>query len=183
MHTVSGPLPQLTVQVEVVTCSAKDIPALVAIGRQTFTEAYAHLNTPENMAEYMNKTFTAENLGRELNQKASVFYKARVGGEVTGYLKVNYAEAQTDLKDPASLEIERIYVAEAWHGRGIGKILLDKAITVAREARLVYIWLGVWEKNPKAIAFYRKQGFEQFDTHNFVIGDDVQTDFLMKKQL
>jgi diamine N-acetyltransferase len=74
-------------------------------------------------------------------------------------------------------------VAEAWHGRGIGKILLDKAITVAREARLVYILLGVWEKNPKAIAFYRKQGFEQFDTHNFVIGDDVQTDFLMKKQL
>ncbi len=183
MNSTLYPLPQLRGQLDILKCTPKDLPALVAIGRQTFTEAYAALNTPEDLEDYMNKTFTEANLGKELAKKGSQFFKAKVGGEVTGYLKLNFATAQTDINDPDSLEIERIYVAQAWHGRGVGKQLLDKAIAVAREAGLSYIWLGVWEKNPKAISFYKKYGFNPFGTHNFIIGQDVQTDYLMKKEL
>jgi ribosomal protein S18 acetylase RimI-like enzyme len=96
---------------------------------------------------------------------------------------MNFSAAQTELKENQSAEIERIYVLKACHGSGVGQLLLDKALDLARQNKLRYVWLGVWEQNPRAISFYRKNGFVEFDRHIFRLGDDEQTDWMMRLDL
>jgi ribosomal protein S18 acetylase RimI-like enzyme len=104
-------------------------------------------------------------------------------GKIIGYLKINFGLAQTDFKEDDSIEIERIYVLSEFHGKEVGKKLLDKALEISKEKKAKTLWLGVWEKNYKAIRFYLKNGFVEFGNHPFILGDDIQTDILMKLQL
>lgn len=103
--------------------------------------------------------------------------------EIIGYLKLNVGQFQTEIKDDKALEIERIYVLKEYHGKKIGQILYAKAIKVATEISAEYVWLGVWEENQRAISFYKKNGFIEFDKHIFKLGNDEQTDIMMKKVL
>ena len=119
----------------------------------------------------------------ELLNEDSAFYFAYADGKLAGYLKLNAAGAQTELNDSDALELERIYAAPEFHGKGVGQALMDKALTIAREQGKSYVWLGVWEKNEKAIRFYNKNGFYKISTHTFVIGDDAQTDYIMRRDL
>ena len=98
-------------------------------------------------------------------------------------MKINFCDSQTELKDNKALEIERIYVVNAFHGKRVGKLLYDKAITIAKEKGVEYVWLGVWEENMRAIRFYTKNGFVAFDKHIFKLGDDEQTDIMMRLKL
>lgn len=100
-----------------------------------------------------------------------------------GYLKLNTGVSQTELKDNDALEIERIYVLKDFHGKKVGQLLFDKAITKAKERHVAYVWLGVWEENKRALQFYTKNGFVEFDQHVFVLGDEAQTDIMMKLEL
>ena len=163
--------------------SLEDIDQLQKIGRKTFEETFSENNSEENMLKYLESGFSFEKLNAELNNKLCEFYFAILNDRVIGYLKLNTGLAQTELKDETALEIERIYVLEEFHGKRVGQILYDKALEVADTKNAPYIWLGVWEKNPRAISFYRKNGFEEFDKHLFKLGDDEQTDILMKKDL
>jgi ribosomal protein S18 acetylase RimI-like enzyme len=95
-------------------------------------------------------------------------------------MKLNEGGAQTELQKEDSFEIERIYVLSDFQGKGIGRQLLEKAIQMAKEKKASYIWLGVWEENKRAIQFYKKNGFIAFDEHYFMLGDDKQTDIMMK---
>lgn len=160
-----------------------DINQLQKIGRQTFFETFAALNTQENMHKYLEENFSLEKLTKELNNKDSEFYFAMLDDNAIGYLKLNYGQSQTELKDNQSLEIERIYVEKAFHGKKVGQVLYEKAIEVAERANVSYVWLGVWEKNTRAVNFYKKNGFIEFDKHIFRLGNDEQTDILMKRQL
>jgi len=160
-----------------------DIDQLQKIGRQTFFETFAESNTEENMKEYLDNGFSAEKLHSELSNTNSEFYFALEEDTVIGYLKLNFGESQTELKDDKALEIERIYVLKEFHGKKVGQLLYDKAIQVATETKADYVWLGVWEENPRAIAFYKKNGFVEFDKHIFRLGDEEQTDIMMKLQL
>jgi ribosomal protein S18 acetylase RimI-like enzyme len=103
--------------------------------------------------------------------------------EVVGYLKLNFGQSQTELKDSKALEIERIYVLKEFQGKNIGQLLYEKAIQIANQNNAEYVWLGVWEENEKAIKFYTKNGFVAFDKHIFKLGDDEQTDIMMKLTL
>lgn len=161
----------------------KDIDLLQKISRETFFETYSKLNTEENMKKYLEENFALETLTSELDNSNSEFYFALRGGDVIGYLKLNFGASQTDLKDNKSVEIERIYVLRAFHGNNVGHMLYEKAIQVAKQIKADYVWLGVWEENAKAIAFYKKHGFVEFDKHIFKLGDDEQTDFMMKLEL
>ena len=161
----------------------KDIDLLQKISRETFFETYSKLNTEENMKKYLEENFALETLTTELDNSNSEFYCALRGGDVIGYLKLNFGASQTDLKDNKSVEIERIYVLRAFHGNNVGHMLYEKAIQVAKQIKADYVWLGVWEENAKAIAFYKKHGFVEFDKHIFKLGDDEQTDFMMKLEL
>ena len=160
-----------------------DVLDLQHIGKATFTETFAWCNTEENLLNYLSSNFNTDKLLAQINNPDSEFYFAESGMEIVGYLKVNLAAAQTELQDATSLEIERIYVLNAFQGKKVGQILFDKAVQIAQTYKKEYLWLGVWEENTKAIAFYEKNGFVVFDTHEFKLGDEVQTDYLMKKQL
>ena len=135
------------------------------------------------MEEYLNRAFDREKLRRELSDKNSMFFFLLSDEKPAGYLKVNEAPSQTDVNDPASLEIERIYVSGEFQGEGLGRYLMEQAIRMAVERKKKYVWLGVWEKNEKAIRFYKRNGFCQIGTHSFDMGEDVQTDYIMRKDL
>ena len=161
----------------------KDVDQLQQISRQTFHETFAAVNSEADMNQYLEQSFARDKLTAELINEESEFYFARVNNIIAGYLKLNRGQAQTELKNATGLEIERIYVLKEFHGKQVGQALYEKAVEVANTMQADYIWLGVWEENQRAIAFYRKNGFEPFDTHLFRLGDDVQTDILMKKTL
>ena len=160
-----------------------DLEKLQNIGRKTFEETFSESNSEENMRNYLEEGFSKEKLTAELKNKDSEFYFATLKDEVIGYLKVNFGESQTELKDSKALEIERIYVSKEFHGKSVGQILYDKAIEIAKQKGSEYVWLGVWEENPRAISFYKKNGFVEFDKHIFRLGDDEQTDIMMKMKL
>jgi ribosomal protein S18 acetylase RimI-like enzyme len=171
----------MTIDLQEVTVN--DIKALQQIGIQTFSETFSASNTEENMANYLKDGFSIEKLTGEVNNVHSKFFFALEEGRVIGYLKLNFGESQTELKDSKALEIERIYVLNAYHGKKVGQLLYDKAIQVATELQMNYVWLGVWEENQRALRFYKKNGFIEFDKHIFKLGDDEQTDIMMKLQI
>lgn len=160
-----------------------DVAALQEIGRKTFAETFADSNSKENMSKYLEEGFSVDKLTGELSESASQFYFAVLDKAIIGYLKLNSGNSQTEMLDKRALEIERIYVLADYHGKKVGQLLYDKAMQVATELNAAYVWLGVWEKNPRAIRFYEKNGFVAFDKHIFKLGDEVQTDIMMKKAL
>jgi len=168
---------------EIKKAAVKDLEALQLIGRQTFSETFAEVNSEENMIKYLEESFADEKLTAELNHPDSHFYLAELDNKIIGYLKLNTGDAQTEKQDRNALEIERIYVAKEFHGKKIAQALYAQALQTAAELKAGYIWLGVWENNHRAVSFYTKNGFIQFDTHIFRLGDDEQTDLLMKKDL
>ncbi|SFH06203.1 GNAT family N-acetyltransferase [Pedobacter insulae] len=160
-----------------------DILQLQQIGRQSFSETFSSSNTEENMRTYLEEGFSTEKLSGELNNEDSAFYFALSENDTVGYLKVNFGKSQTELQDDRALEIERIYVLKEFHGKKVGQILYEKAIEIAKQKSCNYVWLGVWEENLRAISFYKKNGFVEFDKHIFKLGDDEQTDIMMKLKL
>jgi ribosomal protein S18 acetylase RimI-like enzyme len=163
--------------------SIKDLAQLQKIGISTFSETFAEHNSKEDLEKYLKESFAADKLIAELENPDAAFYFAEVDDTVIGYLKINFGDAQTELKDNKAVEIERIYVLQAYHGKKIGQLLFNKAIEIAKEHQAHYVWLGVWEENHKALQFYKKNGFVQFDTHIFKLGNDEQTDIMMKLAL
>jgi ribosomal protein S18 acetylase RimI-like enzyme len=172
---------ELLPQISKVTTDEVDF--LRAISVQTFTETFAHQNSEVDMQKYILEKLSVEKLNSEINSKGSAFYFLKSHNQIIGYLKLNTGESQTELKNNISLEIERIYVLQEFHGKQCGQILLNKAIEIAKELQYQYIWLAVWEHNVKAIAFYNKNGFIEFDKHTFQLGNDVQLDLMMKLEL
>ena len=160
-----------------------DINALLAISKETFIAFFKGFNSDDNLNDYVNKAFTVEKIYSEITNSNSEFYFALYHNEIVGYLKVNFASAQTEMQDETSLEIERIYVVEKFIGKQVGHFLMKTAIEIAQNSNLKYIWLGVWEHNLRAIQFYQKYNFVTFDTHVFKMGNDDQTDYLMKLKL
>jgi len=170
-------------EIHVKKISIKDLAQLQKIGISTFSETFAEHNTKEDLEKYLKESFAADKLIAELENPDAAFYFAELDDTVIGYLKINFGDAQTELKDNKSVEIERIYVLQAYHGKKIGQLLFNKAIEIAKEHQAHYVWLGVWEENHRALQFYKKNGFVQFDTHIFKLGNDEQTDIMMKLAL
>lgn len=168
---------------QIILVTDADISRLRAISIQTFRETFAGTNTAADMEQYLEQQLSEEQLLKEWHTAGATFYFAVLDGAVAGYLKLNTGAAQTEQKIPEALEIERIYVPASFQGKGIGALLMDKALQIAREAGLNKVWLGVWEHNRKAIDFYHRYGFVAFDQHIFRLGNDEQTDILMKISL
>jgi len=170
-------------QLNIRAIGIEDVLALQNIARETFSEMFADYNSADNLKKYLDEKFTVAKLSEELNHPHSKFYFAQIGEEVVGYLKTNTGEAQTELMNLNAFEIQRIYVLQAYHGKKVGQLLIEKALEEARKTTCAYVWLGVWEENNRAIRFYSKNGFIKFDTHIFKMGDEEQMDWLMKLKL
>jgi ribosomal protein S18 acetylase RimI-like enzyme len=170
-------------QIKITKASPDDFEVVQSIGRQTFFETFAESNTEEDMNKYLKENFSEQKVREEISVLESMFFIAWEDESPIGYLKLNTGKAQTELQDETSLEIERIYVKSSHHGKKVGQLLYDKALEIARLQNKEYIWLGVWGKNLRAIRFYEKNGFVAFDKHLFKVGEDEQTDIMMKKIL
>ncbi len=169
--------------IAIVQVCVNDIEALQIISRATFSQTFTEHNNPEDMEAYLNKSFATEKLLGELKNPNSEFYFAIDAEKVVGYLKVNTGDAQTEQKNANTFEIERIYVDASYLGKKVGQLLFNKAIEIANAKNASYVWLGVWEENHRALAFYNKNGFVPFDKHIFKLGNDEQTDIMMKLEL
>lgn len=164
-------------------CTKGELPKLQNISITTFTETFQEQNSPEHLQAYLEKAYNLKQLGREVANPFSQFFFVSVNEEVAGYLKINTDEAQTEPMGSDSLEVERIYIKKAFQKHGLGKLLMDKAVEIAREQQKKNIWLGVWEDNENALAFYQKKGFVQTGSHSFFMGDDEQVDLIMVRTL
>jgi len=169
--------------IEIRKANLNDLSQLHKIGIQTFTETFAEHNTADDLSKYIKDSFSNDKIKLELSNEQSIFYLAIDNEMVIGYLKINTGDAQTEIQDSQTLEIERIYVLKEFHGKKVGQLLYEKAIQIATGLKVNYIWLGVWEQNLRALQFYKKNGFLAFDKHMFKLGNDEQIDIMMKLAL
>jgi len=164
-------------------CTVQDIDTLSALGRETYHDTFAAMNTLKNMRTYLDTAFNRETLLKELLAEHSQFLFLFCDDELAGYLKLNEEDAQTDMYEHEALEIERIYLRSVFQGRGLGKVLIEKAMESARSKNKSYVWLGVWKRNRNAVAFYRRMGFTVFGSHDFRMGEELQSDYLMRRDI
>lgn len=153
------------------------------MSRRTFYDTFAASNKAADMDKFMNEQFSFEKLVEEVGASGNLFLLAFAGEEAQGYARLRFNNNPPSLAGNRAMEIARLYVEKTAIGTGIGHCLMEQCIERAKEAGCDQVWLGVWEHNQRAIRFYEKNGFVKFDEHPFVLGDDVQTDWLMKKQL
>jgi ribosomal protein S18 acetylase RimI-like enzyme len=164
--------------------AGSDAALIADLSRETFYNAFAIHNTKADMDKFMNEVFTREKLMAELYLPDNIFLLAYKGNEVAGYVRMrdrNIPEAS--LGTDNIIEIARIYTASTEIGKGIGSLLLNECVSIAKQKQRQYIWLGVWEKNDKAIRFYERFGFKRFGEHPFLLGNDLQTDWLMAREV
>jgi diamine N-acetyltransferase len=153
------------------------------ISHQTFYETFAAQNSKEDMDKFLNQQFTKGRLMMEVGAKGNTFLLAYDGKDIAGYVKIRDEKIPLSLGNVTALEIARIYAMASQIGKGVGSVLMQSCIDIAKQRNKEWLWLGVWEKNQRAIDFYLKWGFVKFDETDFLLGDDVQRDWLMKKKV
>lgn len=159
-------------------CTLEDLLILSTLAKTTFVAAFGAQNTKEDMAAYVQEAFTLEQVKTELVNPYSIFYFVQEGQEIIGYLKLNMETAQSEPIENG-LEVERIYLLATYQGKGIGQLMMDQAFEVAKHLKKTRLWLGVWGKNYGAVRFYERNGLKKFAEHDFYLGKDLQTDWLM----
>lgn len=164
-------------------CSIEDLNQLIKISKSTFVDAFEAENDPEDFKTYMDFAFNEAKLTEELENPHTFFYFAYHNKSLVGCFKLNVNEAQSDLMDEDSIELERIYVISEFQGKGAGKSMLQYVKQLAFKTKKYFLWLGVWEHNNEAINFYEREGFSKFGMHPYYIGKDKQMDWLMRFDL
>ena len=157
-----------------------DVNTIRDLSIATFAETFASLNTEEDMEQYNERHFSTDELQREIDNPDSTFVVAKVDGVPAGYMKVNVGDAQTEEMLGNRMEVQRLYILRQYKRNGLGARFMHTAFDMARAQGKSVIWLGVWEHNDAAIAFYKRMGFVQFGAHDFVLGEARQTDLLME---
>lgn len=160
-----------------------DAGLLSELGARTFSETFAADNTPEDLAAYIATSFNIARQTAELEDQASTFLIAEVDGRAAGYAKLHDGEPEKGVEGANPIELVRLYVSRDWLGRGIGEQLMRACVDEARQAGYETIWLGVWERNGRAQAFYRKWDFRTVGEHVFRLGSDLQRDIVMERPL
>lgn len=161
-------------------CTLDEIDLLIDVSRTSFIDAFEKDNNPDDFKKYITKAFNREQMSSELLNPNSSFYFLIQDDGLFGYVKLNRKDAQKEQFDLKAIELERIYVLKEFQGKRIGEVALSMIIDMAKKANASCLWLGVWEKNTKAITFYENNGFITFDKHPYLIGEDEQYDFMMK---
>lgn len=156
-----------------------DAPALAAFAAHAFSDTFGADNRAEDLAAHIVTSYGPELQGREISDPRVVTLLAEVAGALAGFAQVRRGKAPPCVDEPASVELQRFYVDRPWHGRGVAHHLMDAVHGAANELGGATVWLGVWERNPRAIAFYDKCGFRDVGSADFYVGSDRQTDRVM----
>jgi len=173
----------MTPLVQIRQAASEDAALIADMSRRTFYDAFAAQNTPEDITHYMDTQFSRESLMAEVGMPDNIFLLACLDGQPVGYARLLAHEAPQGMGEGPAIEIVRIYAEQSAIGKGVGKALMQHALDLAREEGKNWVWLGVWEHNHRAIAFYTKWGFEKFGEHPFILGSDTQTDWWMRRKL
>lgn len=160
-----------------------DIPQLQKLAIETFQSTFHDQNTEADMARFLEVTYAEERLLQEVLDKESLTYFICDQDTPIGFFKLNWNTSQTEPDYPHALEIQRIYILDAYHRQGIGALALAWIESFAIQQQKEALWLGVWEHNTKAIAFYEKLGFVHISSHVFQLGSDAQTDYIYLKKI
>ena len=160
-----------------------DATMLSELGAKTFYDTFAKDNTQENIDAYIKGSFSSKIQLSELSEPDVIFLIAESESIAIGYAQLIMNSKDEAIKGTRPLEIRRIYASQEYLGKGVGKELMKATIREARQRGCDCVWLGVWEKNQRAIDFYRKWGFREVGTHLFSVGDDPQNDFVMELEL
>ncbi|TWI80439.1 ribosomal protein S18 acetylase RimI-like enzyme [Lacibacter cauensis] len=167
-------------EITVRKADASDAELIADLSRTSFYQTFAKDNTEADMELFMNEQFTKEKLMKEVEEGDGIFLLAYQGEEALGYARMR---VDNKLKEEGAIEVARIYALDKAIGKGVGKALMQTCLQIAADMHMKAVWLGVWEMNHRAIAFYEKWGFVKFGEHKFLLGTDLQTDCLMKKLL
>ncbi len=162
---------------------ADDAHLLAELGARTFSEAFADDNTHEDMSAYLASSFNVEKQAEELTDPHSVFLIAEADEVAVGYAMLRAGDVEDGITGDKPVELVRLYVSRESLGTGVGAALMQAGIGEAKRQGYQTLWLGVWEHNTRAQAFYRKWNFHEVGTHVFQLGDDPQTDILMQRSL
>jgi ribosomal protein S18 acetylase RimI-like enzyme len=163
--------------------SEKDIPQLRELAIRIYRDTFSVSNTPENMDAFIAKDYSIESFQKEFREEGSSYFFALHNDIPAGYLRLRKnPEAESHL-GPNTIELQRLYVDVNFQGMKVGSALMQHALDIAKSLKVDWIWLGVWEHNPKAQKFYSKWGFERFAEHVFYMGDEAQTDWLLKRKI
>jgi len=160
-----------------------EIPLLRDMSIKTFIDAFGDQNTVADMDMYIAESRNLTQVQKEFNNPNTTLLFTESEGEITGFMKINQSDAQTERFDRSSIELERIYLLEGHQGKGYGAKMIHYFEMMGREAAVEMIWLGVWKENPRAVSFYQSHGFEIFGEHDYLLGTDLQRDFLLRKML
>ena len=163
--------------------SVDDALALSRLGRETFIDTFASQNRAEDMDEYVAKTYGEEQQRRELEDPSSIVIIGEIDGRAVAYAWMKRGPAPACVVNANAMEVGRFYVKQDLHGGGIATEMMDLAVAAALEAGAATLWLGVWERNVRAIRFYEKHGFRIVGSQSFLLGSDLQTDFVMVHDL
>lgn len=176
---------QMTQKIQVTVRNAKSTDAnlLAELGSRTFEETFSSDNTLEDMAAYLASSFNLAQQSAELGEPASMFLIAEVDGVAAGYAKLHGGKRAEAIEGAKPIELVRLYVLHEWLGRGVGEALMRACLDEARSAGYETIWLGVWERNARAQAFYRKWNFRAVGDHIFQLGSDPQRDIVMERKV
>lgn len=162
-------------------CTEADLDDLRKASIETFVETFGDQNTDEDINEYVRNSLSRAELRRQMREQESAFFFAVIDDDVAGYLKLNVGAAQTEQVGEDGVEVERIYALRRFKRQGLGTLMMERAMNEAANRGLNTVWLGVWEHNVAAQRFYERLGFSVFGSHVFTLGDDEQTDLLMKR--
>jgi len=172
-----------TLVFDISPAKSSDAPTLRDLMEQTFVDTYAPFNTPENMQQYVTSHFGLAQVEQELRDEKVQYLLMKQNERLIGFVKLVKDHAAEGLEGQKVVELERIYVTRTHHGQKLGAKLMQACLNWSKNAGYTTVWLGVWEQNQKALAFYEKMGFQRFGEHVFTLGTEVQNDFLMKKEL
>jgi ribosomal protein S18 acetylase RimI-like enzyme len=158
----------------------EDAPALAVLGERTFRDTFTADNSPDDIAAHVAATYSPVRQASEItDSRRSTLVAATDMGELIGFAQLLAGEIPPVVTGPAPIELLRLYVDRGYHGQGVAQALMAAALEEAADRGALTIWLGVWERNPRAIAFYRKWSFEDVGSHEFLLGRDRQTDRVM----
>jgi GNAT superfamily N-acetyltransferase len=161
------------------TATVDDAATLADLARRTFYDTFAATNDPADMARYLAEAFGIDQQTRELNDRDITTLVVEAEGEAVAYAQLCADHVPECVTGANPIELKRFYVSQAWHGRGIAPPLMDRVKAAARERGAKTMWLGVWERNDRARAFYAKCGFAGAGEHIFLFGTDPQTDLVL----